>query len=114
MSGLCGWFGGGGATSADPEVIATMAAPLSRFDGGSVRSASAHFGAVAAGGADVDVYQDAHQLIAVWGQLYFAEAELAALAQVHGAARALARGYAHKGAEILKSLAGSFAFAILD
>jgi asparagine synthase (glutamine-hydrolysing) len=93
-----------------------MAAPLSRFDGSTVRSASNEFGfvAAAAAGGDVDVYQDDEQLVAVWGRARLADADLAALAQRQGIARALAQGYARKGTSVLTTLAGAFALAILD
>jgi asparagine synthase (glutamine-hydrolysing) len=114
MSGLCGWFHPGRAGPASPEVIATMAAPLNRFDDSTVRSASAGFGALAAAGADLDIFQDDHQLVAVWGRVRFTDTGLAALAQRHGVARALVQGYARMGTDVLTTLAGAFALAILD
>jgi len=114
MSGLCGWFHPGRAGPASPEVIATMAAPLNRFDDSTVRSASAGFGALAAAGADLDIFQDDHQLVAVWGRVRFTDTGLAALAQRHGVARALEQGYARMGTDVLTTLAGAFALAILD
>jgi asparagine synthase (glutamine-hydrolysing) len=114
MSGVCGWFNPKRSGSADPQVIATMGAPLSRFDGSTARSASAAFGAVAGAGTDLDIFQDDHQLVAVWGRAHLADADLAALAQHHGVARALAQGYDRKGPDTLLALAGAFALAILD
>ena len=114
MSGLCGWFHPGRAGPASPEVVATMAAPLSRFDDSTVRSASTGFGALAAAGADLDIFQDDHQLVAVWGRTRFTDTGLAALAQRHGVARALVQGYARMGTDVLTTLAGAFALAILD
>jgi len=114
MSGLCGWFCRERVGPASPEVIAAMAEPLNRFDGCTVRSASAGFGAVAAAGANLDIFQDDHQLVAVWGHARFSDADLAALAQGHGIARALAQGYARKGTDVLAALSGAFALAILD
>jgi asparagine synthase (glutamine-hydrolysing) len=114
MSGLCGWFHHGHAGPASPEVIASMAAPLNRFDGCTVRCASAGFGAIAAAGSDLDIFQDDHQLVAVWGRMRFTDAELAALAQRHGTAHALAWGYARKGTDVLAALSGTFALAVLD
>jgi asparagine synthase (glutamine-hydrolysing) len=104
MSGLCGWFNSERAGSVDPQVIASMGAPLTRFDGGTVRSAAAGFGAVAAAGSDLDIFQDDRQIIAVWGRMRFTDAELAALAQ----------GYARKGTDVLAGLSGAFSVAILD
>jgi len=116
MSGLCGWFNCERAGSVAPQVIATMAAPLNRFDGSTVRSVSAGFGAVAAAaaGSDADVFEDEGQLVAVWGRMQFTDTGLAALAQRHGVARALSQGYARKGIDVLAALSGTFALAVLD
>src|ERR1700675_618940 len=114
MSGLCGWFSRERAGSAAPEAIAAMAAPLRRFVSSAVRSGSAGFGSVAAAGSDADVFEDEGQLVAVWGRMRFTDAELAALAQRHGAARAVAQGYARKGPDVLATLSGAFAVAVLD
>lgn len=116
MSGLCGWFDPKRSSPADPQVIATMGAPLSRFDDSTVRIGSAGFGSVAAAaaGSDADVYEDEGQLVAVWGRMRFTDTELAACAQRHGVARALAQGYARMGTGVLTTLAGAFALAILD
>jgi asparagine synthase (glutamine-hydrolysing) len=114
MSGLCGWFRGERAGSVDPRVIATMAAPLTRFDSSAARSASTGFGAVAAAGAGVSVFQEDERLVAVWGGARFADAELAALAQRHGVARAVAQGYARNGSGVLAALSGACALAVLD
>ena len=114
MSGLCGWFDRTRAGPADPQLIATMAAPLNRFDGSTVRSVSAGFGAVAAAGGDADVFEDEGRLVAVWGRMQFTDTEFAALAQRHGVARALSQGYARKGTDVLAALSGAFALAVLD
>jgi asparagine synthase (glutamine-hydrolysing) len=113
MSGLCGWFAGNRAGTAGPEAIAAMAEPLTRFDGSIARSASAAFGAVAAAGRDVDVFQDGGWLVAVWGKTHFGDADLAALAERHGPAHALAQGYGRKGTSVLTTLSGAFAVAVL-
>jgi asparagine synthase (glutamine-hydrolysing) len=114
MSGLCGWFDVERTVSSDSRVIATMAAPLSRFDESPVRSASASFGEVAAAGTDLDILQSDEQLVAVWGRLRFADVDLAALARERGVAHALAQGYARKGTDVLTALEGAFALALLD
>jgi asparagine synthase (glutamine-hydrolysing) len=114
MSGLCGWFHGGHAGPASPEAIAGMAAAINRFDGSTVQRASTDFGAIAAAGSNANVFQDDERLVAVWGHARFADADLAALAQRHGVARALAQGYARKGIDVLAALSGTFALAILD
>ena len=114
MSGLCGWFDGERAGSAGPQAIASMAAPLNRFDGSTIRSAAAEFGAVAAAGADVDVFQARERIVAVWGNARFADADLGALARQHGVAHALSQGYDRRGSGILQALSGAFALAVLD
>ena len=114
MSGLCGWFSCERPGSVDPQVIATMGAPLSRFDGSTVHSASTGFGAVAVAGASANIYRDDERLVAVWGKARFSDAELAAFSQQHGIAHALAQGFARKGTDVLTNLAGAFALAILD
>jgi asparagine synthase (glutamine-hydrolysing) len=114
MSGICGWFDRKHGGSADPQVIASMAAPLGRFDGSTARSASAPFGAVAVAGTDSDVYEDGGRLVAVWGKARFADAELAELAARHGTAHALAQGYARKGSGVLAAVSGACAVAVLD
>jgi asparagine synthase (glutamine-hydrolysing) len=114
MSGLCGWFCSERVSPASPDVIASMAAPLNRFDGCTVRCASAGFGAVAVTGTDLNIFQDDYQLVAIWGRMRFTDAELSALAQRHGTAHALARGYARKGTDVLGALSGAFALAVLD
>jgi asparagine synthase (glutamine-hydrolysing) len=116
MSGLCGWFRSGRASPASPEAITAMAAAINRFDGSTVRSGSTGFGsvAVAAAGGGADVFEDEGQLVAVWGRMRFTDTELAALAQRHGVARALAQGYARKGLDVLAALSGGSALAILD
>src|SRR5882672_1561669 len=114
MSGLCGWFHSGHASRASPEVIAEMAAQLSRFDASKVHSASTGFGAVAAAGANAGVFQDDERLVVVWGHARFTDAGLAALAQRHGVARALAQGYARKGIGVLTALSGACALAVLE
>ncbi|HKW36655.1 MAG TPA: asparagine synthase, partial [Burkholderiales bacterium] len=112
MSGLCGWFDTERG-SASPQAIAAMAAPLNRFDASAVRSASAAFGAVAAAGSDADVFQDGDTVAAVWGRARFSDPDLAALAERHGAAHALARGYEREGSGVLAGVSGACAVAVL-
>jgi asparagine synthase (glutamine-hydrolysing) len=93
-----------------------MAAAISRFDGASVQSASAPSGCVASAAlhGDAAVFRHNHLVVAVWGRARFTDASLAALAQEAGTASALAHAYAVSGADIVSSLSGSFALAILD
>ena len=116
MSGLCGWFCPQRNDPGDAAAISAMAAALSRFDGGAVRSACAGFGAVAAASVvgDVDVFQDGEQLVAIWGHARFTNDELAELAQRNGIAHALAQGYGRQQAKVFSALSGTFSLAILN
>ncbi|HET7199804.1 MAG TPA: asparagine synthase C-terminal domain-containing protein [Burkholderiales bacterium] len=91
-----------------------MAATLHRFDGSTVRSSSAGFGAVAATGGGADIFQDGERLVAVWGNARFTDKDLAGLAERDGVARALAQGYARRGSSVLTALSGACALAVLD
>ena len=116
MSGLCGWFCPQRNDPGDAAAISAMAAALSRFDGGAVRSACTGFGAVAAASVvgDVDVFQDGEQLVAIWGHARFTNDELAELAQRNGIAHALAQGYGRQQAKVFSALSGTFSLAILN
>ena len=115
MSGICGWFEPNPAGSSNAN-ITTMAAALARFDASPVRSKSAPWGAVALAAREADgaLCQEGERMVVVHGHARIADVRLSGLAQQHGLARAIAAGYAEKGAEILKLLAGSFSLAILD
>jgi asparagine synthase (glutamine-hydrolysing) len=93
-----------------------MAAALARFDASPVRSESAPWGAVAlaAGEPNGDLCRDGERLVVVCGQAWFSDARLSESARRRGLARAIGEGYAERGAEVLKLLAGSFSLAILD
>ena len=114
MSGLCGWFCRERSSATAPDAIAAMAAAINRFDGSTLRSATAGFSCVAVAGGDADVFQADERLVAVWGNARFSDPALAALAQNHGVAHALAQGYARKGASVLTDLCGAFALAVFD
>jgi len=114
MSGLCGWFCRERSSATAPDAIAAMAAAITRFDSSTMRSATAGFGSVAVAGGDTDVFQADGRLVAVWGNARFSDPGLAALAQNHGVAHALAQGYARKGADVLTDLCGAFALAVFD
>lgn len=116
MTGLCGWFAPARDGAADPDTITAMASAIGRGDTSEVRTASSNTGAVAAAApaGAADVHRDGELLVAVWGRAQFADSELAGLARDGGIARALARGYERRRAEVLALLSGSFALAILD
>jgi asparagine synthase (glutamine-hydrolysing) len=114
MSGICGWFAPSRSEGVDPAVIPAMAAALGRFDGATPQSARLAFGAVAVAGPGAELWQDEHTLAAVWGRARLADSGLAAYAERHGLASALAEGYAKKGADVLGALSGDFAAVVLD
>jgi len=115
MSGICGWFepNPGGSANAD---VAAMAATLARFDASPLRTKAAPWGAVAVAAreANGDLCEDGGRLVVVHGRPRISDARLSELARRQGLARAVAAGYAEKGADILKLLAGSFSLAVLD
>lgn len=115
MSGICGWFDPGAAGCAS-DTIDNMAAPLARFDANPVRSTAAPWGAVAlaAAASNGDLCHHGERLVAVHGRARFSDARFCDSALRYGLARAIADGYAEKGADILKLLTGSFSLAILD
>ena len=114
MSGLCGWLDTVGGAAAAPDAIAAMASALQRFDKGEIRTAVSGPAAVAVTGPDTDIFREGDRLAAVRGRPRFEDAELAGVAQRDGNARALAQGYARKGRDILASVSGTFAFALID
>ena len=114
MSGLCGWSSGARAGGVAPSVIGTMSASVGRFESVPARTAAAASGALAIAGLASDLHAGAERLVAVWGPARFTDAELAALADRHGIAHALADGYQRRGTAVLPLLAGSFAVAIID
>src|SRR5215208_6932383 len=116
MSGLGGWFQARHEGEAWPGVIAAMAATIGRFDGSSIRSASAGFGALAAlaRGRGADVFQSDSQLVAICGHVRFTDGQLDHFAQSKSVAHAVAQGYADKGIDVFAAMSGSFALAILS
>jgi asparagine synthase (glutamine-hydrolysing) len=65
-------------------------------------------------GNRADTCQDGEKLAAVIGQPRWSDPHLIDSAGRHGAARALLIGYTQKGPDVLKSMGGHFAVAVLD
>src|SRR5690349_4550949 len=116
MSGLCGWFRTGQTGIADLRRLAAMSQKITRLDNGPSKSASSPFGGVAVAGpaASTDVYYDGSRIAAVWGSVQYDDRELADIALRRGAACALAQGYGRIQRDVLASLRGCFAVAVVD
>lgn len=116
MSGLCGWIGYGATTAENRQIVERMAGPLARFDGSGVLALAGGSSAlaVAASGDNAHLYQKEGLLVAVWGRVRFMDSRLARLAQVEGAAKALADGWREGGETVLPLLEGAYALCILD
>jgi asparagine synthase (glutamine-hydrolysing) len=91
-----------------------MAAPLQRFGAGPERKATGALGSIAVVPQhdEGDVFGDGIDVAGIWGCARFSDGDLADLARREGPARALAQGYADRGADVLSRLSGSFAVAI--
>src|SRR5688572_11939121 len=115
MSGMFGWIGH--PDRAPAEVIDAMATALSRTDDGSaLRTASNSAGGIgiACRRHQGDVYVGDEMLVAVSGRPRLTNSDLADLAKRHGAAHAIAAGYARDGARVLASVSGSFTLGFID
>ncbi|WP_295991450.1 asparagine synthase-related protein [Rugamonas sp.] len=114
MSGLCGWMGG--AALDERALIATMAAPLARFDKFTPQLAHGRRGAAAVVASAEAAHVASHDgvIVAVWGRPVSADAELARAMDAAGLAAALARAWPCDPQRLCAGLGGSFALAILD
>ena len=112
MSGICGWIGFAGA----PELLETMAAPLSRFDQGQVlaRTGQRSGVAVAAQAGSADLYQRDGLLVALWGQPRLDDAALAAQAAAQGVAATVAALWSQGAQRTCSQIHGCFTLAIVD
>jgi len=112
MSGICGWIGFAGA----PELLETMAAPLSRFDQGQLlaRCGQRSGVAVAAQAGSADVYQRDGLLVALWGQPRLDDPALAAQAAAQGVAATVAALWPQGAQRTCSQIHGCFTLAIID
>lgn len=112
MSGICGWMGFAGA----PELLDSMAAPLSRFDQSPLHARSGQRSgvAVAARAGAAEVYQRDGLLVALWGQPRLDDPALAAQAAAQGVAATVATLWAQGAQRTCAQVHGCFTLAILD
>jgi asparagine synthase (glutamine-hydrolysing) len=112
MSGICGWIGLAGA----PELLERMAAPLSRFDQGTLHARAGQRSGVAvvAQHGSADVCQRDGLLVALWGQPRLADPALAAQAAGQGMAATVATLWAQGAQRTCEQIHGCFTLAILD
>jgi len=112
MSGICGWIGFAGA----PELLETMAAPLSRFDQGELQARSGQRSgvAVAAQAGSADIFQRDGLLVALWGQPRLDDPALAEQAAAQGIAAAVATLWSQGPQRTCEQIHGCFTLAIID
>ena len=114
MSGLCGWFRfqDGSARS----LIEAMAAPLARYDGGTIRILEGRRSALAVAALrdGADACEEGGVLAGVEGRPVWTDPALAERARTDGHAHALIEGYREKGDRVVEQLGGQFALALLD
>ncbi|MDD5330487.1 MAG: asparagine synthase-related protein [Sulfuricella sp.] len=108
MSGLCGWWGKHRDEAGNRRLIEAMAAPMRRHEEWIAALSNGHGGLAGAGRCDV--YRDGRVMATVFGSAR-------CTAPIPGGAGQLARfvadGYLETGPDILLSLAGSFAVALV-
>src|SRR5205085_6377821 len=87
----------------------------SRLGNTPTRTIAADWGGCVTDSSDQgEVFRDDERLVALGGNAYFSDAELARLARERGAACALAEGYRRRGTAILSELGGDFALTIVE
>lgn len=112
MSGLCGWMGHGAGVGDNQALLATMAAPLGRFDATPVRHVAGRrsAAALAAQPASSHVYQQDGLTVALWGQVQLAGTRSAG----DELAAELAAGWRQDPDAVCARLGGAFSLCILD
>lgn len=112
MSGLCGWWGHNEGAGENLHLIESMAAKLRRHDERIAPLSNDHAGlAIAARPGRCDLHQDGRVMAAVYGPARCAVPLPAGTGQL---ARFIAEGYLNVGPDILKSLSGPFAVALIS
>jgi asparagine synthase (glutamine-hydrolysing) len=116
VSGLCGWIGYGASAADNGALIATMAAPLARFDGAPVQALRGRksAAAVAARAASAHVFQRDGLIVALWGDVRLRDAGLASQAVADGIAQTLASAWRRDPDSVCAQLSGAFSLCILD
>ena len=113
MSGLCGWLAAAGSVAAADgaarATLASMAAPLSRFDGAPLASSASDVGSVAVAAIDGSrhVYQQDGLQVAIWGRPVLD-------GSADDVAGRLASLWLSRGVGACACLSGPFSLAILD
>ena len=115
MSGLCGWTGHGSGADDNRRLAHAMAAPLSRFDGGTTQAVAGNACALAAASAAGRAHVSRHGsvLVAVWGSAALHDGVPGAGAD-EDAGAALAAAWRRSPEAACRALAGPFALAIVD
>lgn len=115
MSGLCGFLGDDAATAQQRHIIASMSGALPHHPDERQQLLAAPWGAIAVSSAfdNYDCYQSEDVLAIVHGRPTATPAVLAEVRQCEGWARWLAQAYRQTGPDILRSLHGPFAVAVL-
>ena len=113
MSGLCGWLAAAGSVAAADgaarATLASMAAPLSRFDGAPLATSASDVGSVAVAAIDGSrhVFQQDGLQVAIWGRPVLD-------GSADDVAGRLASLWLSRGVGACACLSGPFSLAILD
>ncbi|PKV43971.1 MULTISPECIES: asparagine synthase C-terminal domain-containing protein [unclassified Janthinobacterium] len=113
MSGLCGWLAAAGSVAAADgaarATLASMAAPLSRFDGAPLATSASDVGSVAVAAIDGSrhVFQQDGLQVAIWGRPVLD-------GSADDVAGRLASLWLSRGVGACACLSGPFSMAILD
>ena len=113
MSGLCGWLAAAGSVAAADgaarATLASMAAPLSRFDGAPLATSASDVGSVAVAAIDGSrhVFQQDGLQVAIWGRPVLD-------GSADDVAGRLASLWLSRGVGACSCLSGPFSMAILD
>lgn len=113
MSGLCGWIGGG--TAQPEEVLQRMGGQLCRFDGAQLSKSTSKMAGIAAAGDHKTrcVVDDGDLQLALCGHPRW-EQENSRLTNINDVCHAFCRAYRNHGTDMLPSLKGDFALAMID
>src|SRR6476469_9961619 len=116
MSGMCGWIGLGAAPQENRQLVESMAASLSRFDGAGMRAAAGCDSAlaIASNNTGAYVYQGEGLLVGVLGQVAFRNARMIEQAHEEGIARTLASVWRERKEGAVECLSGAFSFCVID
>lgn len=112
MSGLCGWLGHNEGAGENRHLIESMAATLRRHGDERITPLSSDNGGLATASRTgrCDLFRDRRVMAAVYGPARCASPLPAGAGQL---ARFVAEGYLRIGPDILKSLSGTFAVALI-